>query len=124
SRLIGLAENDIVEADTAGGKQRDTGLAAQHGLKAGHAADLAENLLSHSIRGNQVAGGGQHEQPTRDHGEQDECQALQAGRSCQMEVSDRFSVRGTRTIASGPPWPTLPGPTLESLCDPFMAGGD
>jgi hypothetical protein len=34
-----------------------------------------------------------------------------------LEVSGCFGVQRRRTIASGPL-----GPTLDSLCDPFMAG--
>src|SRR5262249_44498226 len=51
------------------------------------------------------------------HGEQGNPQAFKAGCGCQMEVSGCFGFRRRRTIASGPL-----GPTLESLCDPFMAG--
>ena len=44
-RAIGVAEDDVVEADAAGGKQRNGGRAAQDGLKAGDRADLAQDLL-------------------------------------------------------------------------------
>ena len=117
ARLLGIAEHHIGEADAAGRKQRDAGLAAQDRLESGHCADFAQDLLANGIGGNQVPGCRENEQPARHHGEQDKSQAFQAGGGCQMEVSGCFGVKRRRTIASVPL-----GPTLDGLCDPFMAG--
>ena len=115
-RLVGVAEHDVVEADAAGGKQRDTGVAAQHRLKPGGGADFAQGLLPHRFGRNQVARGRRARPPADAGGEQHKSQAFQA-RMRQSKGGFRLVQRqARRTIASGPLWPTLAG-----LCDPFKA---
>ena len=49
ARPLGVAQHHIGETDTAGGKQRDAGFAAQDRVQAGDGANFAQDLSAHRI---------------------------------------------------------------------------
>jgi len=61
-----IAQTDIVEADTAAGKQRDLHVAAQQRVEAGHGADLGLDGFPNGIGRNQERQSQQEREPGRD----------------------------------------------------------